>query len=246
MKTALTVAGSDSGGGAGIQADLKTFSAFGVYGTCAITAVTAQNTKKVEAIYELPADFVAKQIDAVMADINPRVWKTGMLVNKNIVQTVAERVKSYRIKSLVIDPVMVSTSGTRLLSNDAIKQLIESLIPLVLVITPNIPEAEVLTGIKINNVDDMVKAARIIFDMGAKNVVVKGGHLTKNNNAIDVFFDGKRFYRLKSLRIKTGNTHGTGCTFASAIAANLALGLPALSCVKKAKSYINNTLKNSA
>lgn len=246
MKTVLTIAGSDSGAGAGIQADLKTFAAFGVYGTCAITAVTAQNTKKVEAVYELPAAFVGKQIDAVMNDIGADVWKIGMLANSKIIDVVFERVKHYKIKYLVADPLMVSKSGHHLLTIDARKKLIKRLIPLTFVITPNCPEAEVLTGYKIHTVDDMKKTAVMIYKMGAKNVVVKGGHLKNNLYAIDIVYNGKIFRELKSKRIKTKNTHGTGCTFASGIAAGVAKGNSVFTAVINAKKYIDQQIRKSS
>lgn len=246
MKTVLTIAGSDSGAGAGIQADLKTFAAFGIYGTCAITAVTAQNTKKVEAVYELPAEFVGKQIDAVMNDINPRVWKTGMLVNSEIINTVINKIDKYKIKHLIVDPLMVSKSGQLLLTIEARQLLIKKILPLTFVITPNCPEAEVLTGYKIHSVNDMKKAAVTIHTLGAKYVVVKGGHLQDDAYSIDVVFDGKKFIELKSKRIKTKNTHGTGCTFASAITAGIAKGNSFYIAVADAKKYIDKKIRESS
>lgn len=246
MKTVLTIAGSDSGGGAGIQADLKTFLAFSVYGTSVITAVTAQNTKKVDAVYELPASFVEKQIDAVMNDINPRVWKTGMLANTKIVDAVVKKVFQYKITSLVVDPVMVAKSGDLLLSPEAKSSIIKKLIPKAFVITPNCFEAEVLTGIRIKTVEDMRNAALLIKKMGAVNVVVKGGHLQNNKYAIDVIYDGKIFREIKSKRINTKNTHGTGCTFASAIAAEIAKGKSIFTAVSNAKKYIDQKIQESS
>ena len=246
MKSILTIAGSDSGGGAGIQADLKTFAAFGVYGTSAITAVTAQNTKAVTATLVLPADFVAKQIDAVMTDIGADVWKTGMLVNSKIIEIVAQRAKYYKIKSLVVDPVMLAKDGSFLLKNKAKATLIKKLIPLASVITPNCQEAESITGYSVKNTKDMKKAAKIIYKMGAKNVVVKGGHLGENYDAIDIIFDGFQFKEISSRRIKTKNTHGTGCTYASAIAAGIAKGDSILEAVIKAKKYLNLAIKKAS
>lgn len=246
MKTVLTIAGSDSGAGAGIQADLKTFSAFGVYGTCAITAITAQNTKNIEAIYELPAAFVGKQIDTVMKDINPRVWKTGMLMNSEIINVVIQKLKKYKIQYLIVDPLMVSKSGHLLLTVDARKQLITKLIPHAFIITPNCPETEVLTGQKIRAVDDMKKAAVKINKIGAKNVVIKGGHLNNNLYAIDVIYDGKKFMEIKSKRAKTKNTHGTGCIFASAIAAGITKGNSVFTAASNAKKYIDILIKKSS
>jgi len=242
----MTIAGSDSGGGAGIQADLKTFTAFGLYGTCAITAVTAQNTKKVEAIYEIPGEFVGKQIDAVMNDINPRVWKTGMLVNSEIINKVVDRIFKYKIKDLIVDPLMVSKSGYLLLTIDARQLLIKKLLPLTFVITPNCPEAEDLTGYKINTVEDMKKAAVTIHKLGTKYVVVKGGHLQDNRDSIDIIYDGNKFLELKSKRIETKNTHGTGCTFASAIAAGIAKGNSIYIAVANAKKYIDQKIHEAS
>ncbi len=246
MKTVLTIAGSDSGGGAGVQADLKTFAAFGVFGTCAITAVTAQNTKKVEAIYELPAAFVGKQIDVVMDDIYPRIWKTGMLVNAEIIDTVVKRIKQYKIKYVVVDPLMVSKSGHNLLSIEARKILIKKLIPLTFVITPNCDEVEILTGIKIININDMKKAALLIYKVGAKNVVIKGGHLGRTHIAIDILYDGRNITEMESKRIITKNTHGTGCTYASAIAAGIARGNGVITVVKNSKKYIYQAIKTAS
>lgn len=246
MKTILTIAGSDSGAGAGIQADLKAFSAFGVFGTCAVTAVTAQNTKKVEAIYELPAEFVGRQIDAVMKDINPRIWKTGMLVNSEIINIVIDRVKKYNILYVIVDPLVVSKSGLPLLTVDAQRVLIKKLVPLTYIITPNCPEAEALTGNKVHSVEDMKKATVKIHEMGARNVVIKGGHLENKEYSIDIAYDGKKFLELESKRLKTKNTHGTGCTFASAIAAGIAKGKSIFTAVSNAKKYIDQQIQKAS
>lgn len=246
MKTVLTIAGSDSGAGAGIQADLKTFAAFGVFGTSAITALTAQNTKGVGDVFEVTPEFVAKQIDAVMNDINPRVWKTGMLVNSEIINVVIQKLKKYKIQYLIVDPLMVSKSGHLLLTVDARKELIKKLIPLTYVITPNRPEAEVLTGYKIYTVNGMKKAAVKIYEMGAKHAVIKGGHLQNKVYSIDVLYDGKSFHEFKSKRINSKNSHGTGCTFASAIAAGIAKGNSVSTAVKNAKKYIDILIKKSS
>lgn len=246
MKKILTIAGSDSGGGAGIQADLKTFSAFNVYGTCAITALTAQNTKSIEGVFNIPSEFVAKQIDAVMNDINPRVWKTGMLANSKIIDVIVDKVKFYKIKSIVVDPVMIAKSGDFLLSQEAKSSLIKKLIQCAYIITPNCQEAEALSGIQINTVEDMKQSAIIIHNMGAKNVVIKGGHLKNNPYAIDIMYDGKTFRELSSRRLKTKNTHGTGCTFASAIAAGVAKRNTVFTAVKNAKKHINVLIKRSS
>lgn len=242
MKKVLTIAGSDCCGGAGIQADLKTFAARGVYGMSAITAVTAQNTVRFDGTIALPADFVKLQIDSVMSDIGADVWKTGMLVGKEIVEAVVNRVNHYNIKQLVVDPVMVSKTVGRLLEKQAIESLVKKLLPLATIITPNIDEAQVITNIKIINIIDMKKAAVILYKMGAANVVVKGGHL---NSAADIFFDGNKFYELKTAWVKTKNTHGTGCTFASCIAAEMAKGKSVKEAVEIAKDYVTEALQRS-
>lgn len=245
MKKVLTIAGSDSGGGAGIQADLKVFAVFGVYGTCAITAVTAQNTYGVKAVLNLPADFVAKQIDVVMTDIGADAWKTGMLVNSDIIDVVVKRAKYYKVRSLIVDPVMVAKSGDNLLSTKANVSLIEKLIPLTYIITPNCQEAKALTGYSIKSIKNMKKAALSIYKMGAKNVVIKGGHLNKSYKAIDIIYDGNKFHEIISQRIRTKNNHGTGCTYASAIAAGVAKGYPVIKAVRKAKEYLDLVIRKS-
>ncbi len=242
MKKALSIAGSDSGGGAGIQADLKTFAAFGVYGATAITALTAQNTKGVEGILNIPPSFVEKQIDTIMSDIAPQTWKTGMLVDNETIEVVCHKVKEYQIKNLIVDPVMIAKGGDHLLSKDSVDCLVRHLMPLSLVITPNCHEAEVLTGIQIENVSGMKQSAITLHKMGAKNVVIKGGHLPSDMDAVDLFYDGVSFYQISSKRVKTRNTHGTGCTFASAVAAGIARGYPVLSSVRKAKKYIDQAI----
>jgi hydroxymethylpyrimidine/phosphomethylpyrimidine kinase len=244
VPVAMTIAGSDSGGGAGVQADLKTFGALGVYGTCVITALTAQNTRRVEGVYEVPAAFVAAQIDAVVADIPPDAVKTGMLANAEIIRVVAERVRSLHLPNLVVDPVMVAKSGDRLLREDAVDALRALLLPLATVVTPNIPEAEVLTGSPIAGVEDARRAARVLVEeMGARAAVVKGGH--GRGPAVDVFYDGRETRLLRAPRIETTNTHGTGCTFASAIAAGLARGLPPLAAVRLAKRYVTAAMRRA-
>ncbi len=239
----MTIAGSDSGGGAGIQADLKTITALGGYGMSVICALTAQNTVGVQAIHDVPLDFIKSQFDSVMTDIGADSAKTGMLAGSAVVRVVAEKVKEYGIKKLVVDPVMVAKSGDALLSEDGKRAVSEELIPLAFVVTPNIPEAEVLSGIKIDNIDSMKRAAEIIFGLGAKNVVVKGGHLT--DDATDVLFDGKEFTLFPKQRIATENTHGTGCTFSAAIATGLASGMDAASAVKQAELYIDTAIRFS-
>jgi len=238
---ALTIAGSDSGAGAGIQADLKTFAALGVYGTSVITAITAQNTLRVTQIFELDPGLVAAQIDAVIQDIGADAVKTGMLSNSAIIEVVTEKIREYRLPNLVVDPVMVSKSGDLLLRNDAIDALKSRLIPLAAVVTPNIPEAVRLTGIQGTRLKDLKESARRIVNMGAKSVVIKGGH--RRGPAADLFYDGKKFRSFSAARVRTANTHGTGCTFSAAIAANLAKGEKLESAVAHAKSYITQAIR---
>ncbi len=237
---ALTIAGSDSGGGAGIQADLKTFAALGVYGSSVITAITAQNTVGVTAVHEVPSEVVRAQIDAVMSDIGADAVKTGMLFSSAIIREVAEAVRRYGIDRLVVDPVMVAKSGDRLLREDAIGAVVEDLLPLTYIVTPNIPEAEVLAGLAIKGEQGMIEAARAIHARGATHVVVKGGHL--DGEAVDIVFDGHSVERLSSPRVDTRHTHGTGCTFSAAIAANLALGHDAIDAISEAKRYLHGAL----
>jgi len=241
---ALTIAGSDSGGGAGIQADLKTFQVFNVFGMSVITSVTAQNTLGVKAIYDLPKEIVATQIDAVLEDIGADAVKTGMLSNREIIDVVAEKIKQFKIEKLVIDPVMVSKSGTRLLKEDAEKELINKIISLAFLVTPNIFEIEIISGMKINNLEDAKRAEKIIYNQGAKNVLIKGGHL-EGEKAIDILFDGRDFYTFESEKINTKNTHGTGCTLSSAITAELAKGKGIVEAVKIAKEFIILAIKEA-
>jgi hydroxymethylpyrimidine/phosphomethylpyrimidine kinase len=240
----LTIAGSDSSGGAGIQADLKTYDALGVYGMSAITALTAQNTTAVTGISEVPAEFVAQQIDAVVADIRPDAVKTGMLANAAIARTVAELVRRHGLPNLVVDPVMVAKSGARLLREDAVAALRDELLPLAEVVTPNIPEAEDLTGLRIDGLGAMREAAERIAAMGAKAVVVKGGH-GEGDTVVDVLFDGSGFREFAGPRIRTTSTHGTGCTFASAIAAFLARGLGVAEAVGRAREYLQGAIEHA-
>jgi len=237
---AMTIAGSDSGGGAGIQADLKTFAALGVYGSSVITAITAQNTVGVTAVHEVPSEVVRAQIDAVMSDIGADAVKTGMLFSSAIIREVADGVRRHQIDRLVVDPVMVAKSGDRLLREDAIGAVIEDLLPLTYVVTPNIPEAEVLAGFHIEGERDMIEAARAIHARGARYVVVKGGHLS--GDAIDIVFDGRAVERFRAPRIETRHTHGTGCTFSAAIAARLAAGRETLDAIADAKDYLHGAL----
>ena len=240
---ALTIAGSDSGGGAGIQADLKTFAALGVYGASVITAVTAQNTVDVTAVYELPPEFVAAQIDAVASDIAVNATTTGMLSNSGIIEVVASKVEEHGLRPLVVDPVMVAKSGARLLRDDAVQTLRDRLLPLATVLTPNIPEAEALLGRRLETWDDIREGAREIVAMGAQAVVMKGGHL--EGPAIDLLYDGEEFREYAHVRIDTRNTHGTGCTFASAIAAALARGESLRGAVALAKAFVTKALQMS-
>ena len=242
MKRILTIAGSDSGGGAGIQADLKTISLLGGYGMSVVTAVTAQNTLGVQGIHEIPASFVEKQIDSVLSDIGADAIKTGMLVNQEIIDVVSKKIKQYKMKKVVVDPVMVSKDGTLLLRKDAQDALIQKLIPLAWVITPNLMEASTLTGLKVNSLEGMKGAARLIHKLGAKNVVVKGGHL--KGIPIDLLYDGKKFAEVKGPRIESKNIHGTGCTFASAIATLLAKGERIDEAVRKAKTFITMAIQS--
>ncbi|SMB94455.1 hydroxymethylpyrimidine/phosphomethylpyrimidine kinase [Thermanaeromonas toyohensis ToBE] len=241
MYKALTIAGSDSGGGAGLQADLKTFAALKVYGTSVITSVTAQNTRGVQGRYDIPAHFVAQQLDSVLGDIGADAVKTGMLANAEIVSTVATKLKEYGINRLVVDPVFVAKSGHFLLGPDAWEVLKEELFPLALVVTPNLDEAEALTGLSIQSEKDMVEAAQRIWDWGPKFVVVKGGHLA-GEEAVDILFDGKEVLRFSSPRLLISNTHGTGCTFAAAITALLAKGWGVPEAVGRAKEYLRQAM----
>jgi hydroxymethylpyrimidine kinase/phosphomethylpyrimidine kinase len=242
MKRILTIAGSDSGGGAGIQADLKAITLLGGYGMSVLTALTAQNTVGVQAIHEVPADFVGTQIDSVLSDIGADAIKTGMLTNAEIVEVVAKKIHQYGVRKVVVDPVMVAKSGDSLLREDAQDALIKSLLPLSMLVTPNLPEASVLAGFRVTSLEEMRKAAHRIHRLGAKHVVVKGGHL--RGMAIDILYDGRRFHEIESKRIETKNTHGTGCTFASAIATLLARGETVPEAVRKAKTFITMAIQS--
>jgi len=240
MKTALTIAGSDSCGGAGIQADIKTMTCNGVYAMSAITALTAQNTTGVTGIMEVSPEFLTAQLDAVISDIFPDAVKTGMVSSSLLIKEIAKAIKKYNLKNIVCDPVMVATSGSKLISDDAISTLKTELLPLATVITPNIPETEVLFGKKINNEQDMETAAKEINSRLGCAVLVKGGHSL--NDANDYLFDGKEGTWFHGKRIDNPNTHGTGCTLSSAIASNLAKGAPLKEAVKQAKDYISGAL----
>ena len=242
MPNALTIAGSDSGGGAGIQADLKTFAALGVFGTSAITSVTAQNTVGVQGVHDLPPEFVGRQIDSVLEDIVIDAAKTGMLSNAAIIEVVAEKVKAHAITRLVVDPVMVAKGGAPLLQSGAVKALIEHLLPLALVVTPNVPEAEVLWGQRIVGLAEMREAAQRIHGLGPRYVVLKGGHL--GARAIDLLYDGSTFTMLDAERIDTPHTHGTGCVFSAAITAELARGSSVPQAVATAKRFITAAIRH--
>jgi len=240
----MTIAGSDSGAGAGIQADLKTFAAHGVYGTSVLTAVTAQNTTSVLAIAEVPEEVIVHQIDGVMEDIGADAIKTGMLSAASIIEVVADRIEAWGVVNLVVDPVMVAKSGDALLQPTAVRSMVKLLLPLALVVTPNIPEAEVLSGKRIVDQTTEEEAARIIAGLGPKFVVIKGGH-RDSRDATDLIYDGESFERISGPRIETANTHGTGCTFSAAIAANLALGVDPMTAIVRAKEYLSGALRES-
>jgi hydroxymethylpyrimidine/phosphomethylpyrimidine kinase len=244
MKIALTIAGSDSSAGAGIQADLKTFHAHGIYGVTAITAVTVQNTQKVFNIEQIRPSIVHDQIVCLFEDMDLHAVKIGMTADIDIIDSIAAALKKFALPPVVLDPVMISTSGYPLLTSGARKALIERLFPLADVITPNINEAEALIGETIPTVEAMKKAAVEIARLGARKVVLKGGHID-DSHATDILFDGKILREIKRKRIKTRNTHGTGCTFSSAIAANFACGHDFFAAVENAKTYITDALSHS-
>ncbi len=241
MKTALTIAGSDSSGGAGIQADIKTMTMNGVYAMSAITALTAQNTMGVAAISEVTPRFLTQQIDAVFEDIYPDAIKIGMVSSSELIEVIAQRLEFYGAKNIVTDPVMVSTSGSELMKSDATDTLIKKLLPLSTLITPNIPEAQVLTGIVIKNKEDMLVAAKAIGDNYGVAVLLKGGHSI--SDADDLLYENGKYKWFKGERIENPNTHGTGCTLSSAIASNLAKGYTLEESIRRAKEYISEALK---
>ncbi|NLZ38627.1 MAG: bifunctional hydroxymethylpyrimidine kinase/phosphomethylpyrimidine kinase [Firmicutes bacterium] len=243
MFAALTIAGSDSGGGAGIQTDLKTFAALNVYGTSVITALTAQNTKGVQGIHAVPANFVACQLESVLSDIPIQAAKTGMLGEAETIHTVAGQVKKFQLKKLVVDPVMVAESGDRLLKTEAVETLIKELLPLAMIVTPNLPEASVLTGEKVETVEEMIAAAKKIITYGPRYVLIKGGHLP-GNEMVDIFYDGENIYRFSEQKLQTIHTHGSGCTYAAAITANLAKGFSPLQAVSRAKRFITDAIRH--
>lgn len=241
MKTALTIAGSDSSGGAGIQADLKTMTIHGVYAMSAITALTAQNTTGVTGIMEVTPEFLEKQLNAIFTDIRPDAVKIGMVSSAELILMIAKKLKEYNAKQIVIDPVMVATSGARLISEEAIETLKMHLLPMATLVTPNIPEAEVLTGISIKSSEDMLKAAEQIYSQYHCDVLIKGGH--QLNDANDLLWTKEEHLWFCGKRIDNPNTHGTGCTLSSAIASNLALGMNMKTAVKLGKGYISSALE---
>lgn len=246
---ALTIAGSDSGGGAGIQADLKTFSALGCFGMSAITALTAQNTVAVTAIHEVPPNVVAAQIDAVITDIGVDAVKIGMLSSPEIIETVADRLRAHRVERIVLDPVMVAKSGDKLLRDESIDALKSELVPIATVITPNMPEAEVLTGDRLETNEDLEKACRSLAQLGSTSVLIKGGHSTADSSDDCLFIgteDGPEIHWLTEKRVDSPNTHGTGCTLSSAIAAHLAKGNEILDAVRLAKRFISEAITAGA
>jgi hydroxymethylpyrimidine/phosphomethylpyrimidine kinase len=237
---ALTIAGSDSGGGAGIQADLKTFSAFGVFGMSVLTAVTAQNSLGVQGVENLSPAFVARQLESVLSDFGTDAAKTGMLSTAAIIRAVAAALGRYRVERLVVDPVMVAKSGDPLLEPDARDALVAEILPLALVVTPNLHEAAVLAGIPVTSPGEMEEAARRIHRLGSQNVLVKGGHL--RGEALDLLYDGRGFTPFSAPRVDSANTHGTGCTYSAAIAAGLAMGRPLVAAVGEAKAYVTRAI----
>jgi hydroxymethylpyrimidine/phosphomethylpyrimidine kinase len=256
MRTALTIAGSDSSGGAGIQADLKTFAAFGVYGTSAITAITAQNTLGIQAVAALSADLVTAQIEAVAGDIAIHATRIGMLATSAIVEAVAAAIKELELPLVVLDPVLVSTSGERLLDQDGIHALCAELIPQARVVTPNLPEAEVLSGLRIRSMEDAHEAAQRILRMGAAAVIITGGHAIGDRpsasdkddvmgEVVDLLFDGPTHHEYRTARVNSNRTHGTGCTFAAAVAAGLALGRTLPMAAEQAQRYVAGAIAHA-
>jgi hydroxymethylpyrimidine/phosphomethylpyrimidine kinase len=242
IPVALTIAGSDSGGGAGIQADLRTFAFHQVHGTSAITCVTAQNTLGVNRVDALPSEAVVAQINAVVSDIGIQAAKTGMLLNREIIQAVATEIDRLQIQPLVVDPVMVSRAGVQLLDDDAVAALQDLLLPQATVVTPNRYEAQILTGIEIHSLEDMQAAAQHIYHLGVKAVLVKGGGMSADLRGVDVWFDGTQLQTLRTQTVDTPNTHGTGCTLSAAIAAQLAKGTDLFTAVTAAKYYVTQAL----
>jgi phosphomethylpyrimidine kinase len=255
MYKVLTIAGSDSCCGAGVQADLKVISALGAYGTCAITAITAQNTLGVSSVFNVPASVVGQQIEAVVSDMGTDSLKTGMLVSEEVVEVVCDMFRKHSLKNLVVDPVITSHMGRRLLSEEGVRKLVSDLIPLSCLVTPNLPEAEILTGRKIKSLSDTKDAASALFEQGASNVLIKGGHIMDhgdgkddetNGEIIDLFYDGKEFQYFREKRLNTDNVHGTGCMYSAAIATGLAKGNDMISSIIVAREFITKKIKESS
>ena len=255
MFKVLTIAGSDSCCGAGVQADLKVINALGAYGTSAITAITAQNSLGVSSVFNVPASIVSQQIDTVISDIGADSLKTGMLVNEDIVEVICKIFRKHGLENLVVDPVITSHKGERLLSDEGVKKMISDLIPLSCLVTPNIPEAEILTKRKIENLSDIKDAASAMLEQGASNVLIKGGHALNHENGkndvtegeiIDLFYDGKEFQYFIEKRVNTDNVHGTGCMYSAAIATELAKGNEMITSITVAKKFITKIIKESS
>lgn len=248
VKKALTIAGSDSGGGAGIQADLKTFQELGVYGMSAITAITAQNTLGVQNVYPLPVEAIVEQMDAIGEDIGTDAVKTGMLFSAELIEAVAAKIKQWKWTQLVVDPVMIAKGGAKLLQDEAVDAVKKHLLPLAALVTPNLPEAEVLTGMDLSTNEARKDAAKKLHEMGARNVMIKGGHASDASApdvVVDLLYDGETFVEFSGRRIDTKNTHGTGCTFSAAIAAGLAKGESMEEAVRTAKAFIQAAIEHS-
>lgn len=241
---ALTIAGSDNGGGAGIQADLKTFQELGVYGMTVITAIAAQNTTGVQGVFPISYEGIVQQLDSTGEDFQPRAVKTGMLYSAEIIRLVAAKWQQFGWTNLVIDPVMVAKGGAPLLQQEAVQALVEELMPHALLTTPNIPEAELLTGMNITNLDEREEAAKQLVQMGTTYALIKGGHETGSGTVVDVLYDGQSFHYLENLRVMTRHTHGTGCTFSAAITAELAKGSSVLAAVTTARAFIQAAIED--
>jgi hydroxymethylpyrimidine/phosphomethylpyrimidine kinase len=241
---ALTIAGSDSGGGAGIQADLKTFQEFGVYGMSVVTAVTAQNTTGVQGVYPVPLEGLEMQLESIGNDLTPNAVKTGMLFSGEYIEKVAYYIQKFGWRNVVVDPVMIAKGGATLLGAEAMDAMQKYMLPLAKVITPNIPEAEALTGIEIASAEAKVEAARILVNQGADYVVIKGGHLDEEGIVTDFIYDGEETWELTDKRVDTKNTHGTGCTFSAALTAELAYGKTVESAIERAKKYIQTAIEH--
>ncbi len=241
IPVALTIAGSDSGGGAGIQADLKSFHAFGVFGTSALTAVTVQNTRGVSGVHPIPVDVVRAQVRAVAEDLHPAACKSGMLATAELVRAVAESIREHRLAHYVLDPVMVASSGHRLLDEDAERTVADELVPLAALVTPNLDEAAILVGAPVEDLDGMRRAAAALVEMGARAALLKGGHL-RSSELVDVLFDGRDWHEWRRPKLDTRNTHGTGCTLSAAVAAGLAHGRPLTTAVEDALGYVSRAM----